>query len=294
MHGGVVRLSYIREYIDQNRIYVGSTLSYVGAIRHEHDEVRTINERETIRLSAGISERASLAVEVPFVRRQHTHIHHEDVFDAWESWDFSGLGDLRLTGEFVLTDPAEPDAPVVSFVAGVKFATGATDIANAEGKTAEASLQPGTGSTDGILGVRYRQNVAAVRSIVGGQYAALPLMAGVDYQMNGRGTGDWMFGAVCTAHAGTAYAWSPASRLLLQADARIQDFAGVGMTGEPRENTGGTWIFISPGLEIDLLPSVTAYGYIQLPLYQNVHGIQQTAPYNLQFGISADVEAGGD
>ncbi len=74
----------------------------------------------------------------------------------------------------------------------------------------------------------------------------------------------------------------------MQVNGRFQGYADVGSTHEPRENTGGTWIYASPGLSIDLLENVSFTGFVQIPVHQYVNGIQQTARYNLQLGLSVN------
>jgi hypothetical protein len=90
-------------------------------------------------------------------------------------------------------------------------------------------------------------------------------------------------------HAGTAYQFSSHANLLLQLNGKFQGKADVGETGEPGENTGGTFVYLSPGLNVDVMPHLSAYGYLQIPVYQRVNGIQQTSRYNIQFGLSADI-----
>ena len=77
--------------------------------------------------------------------------------------------------------------------------------------------------------------------------------------------------------------------MLLQINSRFQAHADVGNTDEPEENTGGKWVFVSPGLKFYLSDDISLYGFVQLPVYQNVNGIQQTAPYNLRFGINKEI-----
>ena len=294
VHAGIVRLSYIREYIDQDRLRVGTTPAAVGAIPYEHDEVRTINEREVLRLAAGVTDRLSLTAELPFVRRQHAHIHHDEAGDAWESWNFSGLGDARLGGEIDLVTPGDSSSGVLALNLGLTLPTGATDLANAEGETAELTLQPGTGAHSYSVGARYRTSLGSVRTLVGERYADVPFYAGADVQWSGEGPLGWRFGRVITAQMGSSYALGLDARIMLQVNLRTQDYADVGTTGEPRENTGGVWLYASPGLEIDLPGSLSAYAFLQLPGYMDVHGIQQVSCYNVQFGISADVDLNGE
>jgi hypothetical protein len=107
--------------------------------------------------------------------------------------------------------------------------------------------------------------------------------------LNGKGTDDYQFGNEFQVHLSTAYRFIDKISLLLQVNARFQEKSDVGETGEPEENTGGKWIFISPGLRFYLSDDISLYSYFQLPVYQKVNGIQQAAPYNLRIGINKEI-----
>lgn len=233
-------------------------------------------------------DRFGLNLDLPFIHRQHSHIGHDNGQNVWESWNFSGLGDLIVSGQLGLLLPAGGSGPSLNMAAGVKLATGQTDVKNSDGETAEVTIQPGTGSTDAIMGLYFRQNVLSVPTL-SGKFSALPLQLGISYQANGKGTDDYRFGNVVLAHLGSVYQFLDHASLPFQVNAKFQDFADVGSTGEPRENTGGTWIFLSPGLNVNMTDTFSAYSFIQIPIYQNVHGLQQTARFNLQIGLTASV-----
>ena len=62
-----------------------------------------------------------------------------------------------------------------------------------------------------------------------------------------------------------------------------------GASGTPRARTGGALFstaFLSPGLSYMLTQSVQAYGFVQLPLYQYVNGVQLTADWAVAAGLS--------
>lgn len=289
LKSGWLQLGLAHEYINQDRIFVGTDEAFVGAIRRHHDEVQTLNERTVLNLQYGISDGIGLDFYMPFVHREHSHIHRHHGEDLWESWSFSGLGDLIVTGQYAFLNPSEPFDAYLSLTLGVKLPSGVTDAKNVEGEEAEATIQPGTGSLDGLVGLNYRQTLFSVPT-VSGAYSALPLTIGVLYQVSGRGTYDYRFGNSLLTSIGTAYQFTQRATLLFQANGRFQGFADVGTTGEPREDTGGTWVFASPGLSLQLSDGFSAYGYVQLPVYQNVHGIQQTARLNLLFGVSYNID----
>jgi hypothetical protein len=291
---GSLRLGLSYDYINQDGIRVGTTPSPVGAIRGQHDEVQTINEKTTLQAELGLLDQLSIGVELPFVHREHTHIHHDATQDVWERWDFSGLGDVRVTASFVPIVPSADQDAFLSVTAGIKAPTGVTDARNAEGEEAEVTIQPGTGSLDAVVRVNYRQTLATLPAF-GGVFATLPLEAGVSYQRNGRGKDNYLSGNVFVAYLGTSYQIARRASVQFQVNARNQGFADVGDTDEPRENTGGTWIFVSPGLGVNLSDALSATAFVQLPVYQDVHGIQQVSSANLSFGLSYALDVlGGD
>jgi len=233
---GLFSISFTHESIDQDRLYLGSSLSFVGAVPLEHDEVSTRNRLESLTFGYGMSDLLALQVVLPYIRREHTHIAHEDAGDVRESWNFNGFGDAVLMAQAALVTPSEEFDPAVMVTGGVKLPTGVTDFANADGEQAEVTIQPGTGSTDIMLGLHYRQTVASLPT-VDGQYSALPLIASVTYKINNKGTDDYRFGNSFMAHVGTEYQFHEKAGFLFQLNGRFDAKADVGGTHEHAENT---------------------------------------------------------
>jgi hypothetical protein len=236
-----------------------------------------------------LTDGLGLNVELPFIHREHSHIHNHHGTPIYESWNFSGFGDMIATGQYGFQFGQSEKAAELSFLSGVKFATGVTDAKNAEGDEAEITLQPGSGSTDLIFGMNFRKPLFNVRSAAGDVHSLMPITFGVSYQLMGKGKEEYRLGDVAQAHLGTEYQILPRATLLFQGNLRYQQFADIGLTHEPKENTGGTWIYASPGLGVQFSDAFSGYTYLQLPVYINVHGIQQVARMNLQLGLSANV-----
>ncbi len=293
LRAGWMTVGLSHEYILQDRIHVGSSLSAVGAIPEEHDEIQTLNEKNTLLLQLGILDRLSLQLDLPFVHREHAHISHEGSVPKWESFNFSGLGDAALTAHLRVTSDGSTFAPSISLDAGVKSSSGVTDLRNADGEKGEVTIQPGTGSVDAVVGVRCDQNIGTVPMIVNG-YTLLSMSAGATVTIPGTGSDGYRFGTSVVTHLGASYQALERALVLLQVNGRFQGYAEVGSTGEPRENTGGTWIFLSPGLGLQMTDELSASAYVQFPVYQDVHGIQQTARYNLFMSVSYQFDLTGN
>jgi hypothetical protein len=52
------------------------------------------------------------------------------------------------------------------------------------------------------------------------------------------------------------------------------------------EDSGGSFLWLSPGLSYALGRAAKLYGFVQLPLYQRVNGIQLTAGWTAAAGAS--------
>jgi hypothetical protein len=288
MKKGLFRASLSQEYINQDLIFVGSSKAFVGAIRQHHDEVQTINEKTTFELLYGITDRLGVIVGVPFISRQHSHIHHHHGADVHEAWSFSGLGDAVVTGQYALLLPDEWSSGSLNLAAGIKIPTGITDLKNEQGAVAEVPIQPGSGSFDGMIGFSYRGSLTTVPTL-GNQFSTLTVEAGISYEFTGAGEDDWKAGNSLLVHVGSSYQFASRASFLLQLNLKSQEKALPGTTNEPTESTGGVWFFVTPGMSVDFEQGFSLYAQLQLPLYQKVNGIQQTSAFNLKLGVAADV-----
>jgi hypothetical protein len=96
---------------------------------------------------------------VPIVDRVHDHLHNHHGEWIPQRWQFTELGDVRAQArwqsEFGADDPMR--ARFVGATFGMKLPTGRHDVANSDGEVAERTLQPGTGTTDALVGAYYRE-----------------------------------------------------------------------------------------------------------------------------------------
>jgi len=148
------------------------------------------------------------------------------------------------------------------------------------------TLQPGSGSLDALLGLNFRYPLATIETSEENVFSTIPLIIGISYKVAGRGTDNYKIGNTLLLTAGSDFQFTTRASLTLQLNLRTQGFADVGSTAEPFENTGGTWLYVSPGLNFNLIDNLSFYGTVQFPAYIDVHGIQQASAFNLQLGLS--------
>jgi hypothetical protein len=268
------------EYIDQDQPRTGTRDIGVGEIPRHHDEVRTINRNLFATFDYGFSEALGVSVIVPWVDREHEHVHNHQGEALRETWNFAGLGDARVVGRYQFaTAPADPQATRVGFAgvtAGVKLPTGRTTVTNDEGEPAERTLQPGTGTTDALLGAYYREAIGTLN-------ASWFVQANLQLPMNTYH--DFRPGRQVLVDLGARWDATDRLGLMLQLNAHYKA-RDSGAEAEP-EDSGSRTLSLSPGITFAITPAFQVYAFVQLPLYQRVNGVQLVADRSYAVGVSA-------
>jgi hypothetical protein len=270
--GGGSRLDLRLEYINQNQPMHAREKVSVGAIRQHHDEVRTINRNLLLGVDHDLGQQWRLAWQVPVVSRSHDHIHNHHGAVIPRAWDFEAAGDVRVLLQRRLGVAGDATPGVA---AGLKLPTGTFKQRNDVGALAERSLQPGTGTTDLIVGAFYH-----ARLLTGTR--PLSWFAQAFYQAPLNNRDDYAPGFRLSADTGVAMPLSHDWEGVIQLNAQVRG-RDQGSEAEPRD-TGGSFLWLSPGLGWKVNRQSQFYGFVQLPLYQRVNGVQLTAPWAAALG----------
>lgn len=271
-----LRLDVRGEYIDQDQPRAGRENVAVGQIPQHHDEVRSLNRNWIAALDYAGSGPWGYTLMIPYVDRNHVHIHNHHGAALIEEWNFTELGDVRALARYQVAN--DPEVGKTGLVLGAKLPTGDTKVTNSDGEVAERSLQPGTGTTDVIFGV-YNN-----RPLQLGKYNTTAFTQ-TQVQVPLYQHDHYRIGTVYTADAGISLPLSSGLSALLQANATIKS-RDKGTEAEP-ENSGGSFVWLSPGLSYAASKDVRVYGFVQLPLYQRVNGVQLVADQTFAVGVSA-------
>ena len=272
--GSVFDLRY--EHIRQDQPRAGSRRVAVGQLRRHHDEMSTLNRNLVGTFTHTFANGFGLSVSAPYVDREHLHIHNHRGALIPERWDFREFGDVRITGRYQRALGGSDAAPRVAGVTfGVKLPTGKTDVANAGGDGAERTLQPGTGTTDLILGAVFHQQLPA---------SGASWFAQAQWQQPLNSHDGYRPGAQLTADLGYAHPLADKLDGIVQLNV-IAKRRDRGAEAEPAD-TGSRSVFLSPGLSLRLTDALRVYGFVQQPLYQYVNGVQLTARRAFVLGAS--------
>jgi hypothetical protein len=263
------------ESIAQDKLRQGTRTISPGQLPEGEEAIErhTRNLHLVTTLDYAMSPEWSISLRVPLLHRDHAH----DLLDeetgelgAHEQWRYTRVGDAQALLRWQV--PSSTQDMAWALTAGLKLPTGSHTVANGDGAVAERSLQPGSGTTDGVLGGSTR--------IVLGLADALNLQ--LTWTQALAAESGFKPGRRLDLAAGWAHAMSPNWSLLLQAN-WTQRGRDSGAQAEPALS-GATTLNLSPGASVSLGTGEVVYGFVQVPVYQKVNGIQLVPDASLALG----------
>ncbi len=266
--GWTLGLNY--DFINQNQLRQGkNNLSLTDALATlggPGNELETQTATRITTLDADYNgEDWGVSFLLPYYDRYHTTLQGGN--SGYNYSNTRDFGDMRIVGKYTgLSGDGS-----TGLILGLKLATGPTQTTFALGGTLDRSLQPGTGSKDIIWG-----------AFTTGQMGELGWFMQGTVQHAFAITDGYRPGDAYRLNLGLRYAkfgqrLTPLLQLNLvrrMSDSGINAsyFTGGPYMGQPL--TGGDLAYLAPGLALRLGGGYTAYGYVQIPVYQNVTGVQ--------------------
>ena len=256
------------EYVETDRPREGTNNVGARGEPGEHDELETSNSNVVFSLDYMFDQHWGIGIQLPYLNRKHAHIHNPDEDGIAngeeperEEWKFSGIGDARALGRYRF----EFGSTSLGLHAGLRFPTGNTDGKNDAGEEAERTLQLGSGSTDLIAGI-------FAKGVIG----EMPWrwFAQTQFQRAIATKNEFRPGDEITFDVGARYLITDKLAANLQLNSRYKR-RDSGANAEPSES-GGKYVYVSPGISYAFAGGFQLYGYVQVPLYQNVNGVQLT------------------
>ena len=267
--GWRVNLEY--DYIRQDQLRSG-TRAVSGVPNGQELEHDTLNRYITAGLSYSPNSAWDVSLLVPYVARTHSTygaLDSSQPLPELSNSSSSSLGDIRAIVSYQGLLPTR----TLGLQLGVKLPTGRYGTAvdfntgpNA-GTPLDASLQPGTGSTDVIVGAYYYRPVSQDFDLVmNGQF-----QAAVKQRMDLPGH-DYRPGNSITISVGlrdeAKPQWVPQLQLNL-----LHKSPDQGALADIQSSAGNV-AYLSPGLTVRISARLYAFGFVQVPLYSNLYGYQ--------------------
>lgn len=221
-------------------------------------------------------------IQIPYLRRSHSTLGTtSDGFTAGSGGgqydsNTSSVGDLKVIGRYQGLDQDHHAGLLFGFKlpTGSHTLTGTSTDVSAPGPVAiDRGLQPGTGTTDLILGAYYANTYGE-----SWQYFAQGL-----YQTALNSKDDYKPGNLVNLNFGVRYSDFESFAPLLQLN--IKHAAHDTGANADTVSTGGTLVYLTPGAVVPINARASVYGMLQLPVYQNVRGVQLSPRYVASVGV---------
>jgi hypothetical protein len=275
------RLSVEYDYVHQDQLRSG-TRAVSGVPDGQELERETLNRYITAGISYSPNSSWNVTLYAPYVVRTHSTYGEFDSTQPLPELSSSrsaSLGDVRLVGAYQGFLPTRN----LGVELGVKLPTGATDVRFFAGPLAgeplDASLQPGTGSTDVIVGAYYYRAIAQDwDAFVNGLF-----QVAVHERQDQPGE-DFRPGNAVTLSGGLRYVANP--RLVPQLQVNFVHKAPDTGALADVQNSAGSVVYVSPGLSYSFTPRFGVFGFVQLPVYSNLYGYQLFPRWTASAGAS--------
>jgi hypothetical protein len=277
------RLSFEYDYIHQDQLRSGThTIATVpDGSELERD---TLNRYYTVGLDYSPNSDWNIALRVPYVGRTHSTYGEIDSTQPLPDLSYSrssSLGDIKLIGAYQGFLPNHN----LGLQLGVKLPTGhyGTDVkfesGPLQGEPLDTSLQPGTGSTDVIVGAYYHQYISGnFAGFVNAQF-----QSAVKSKQDQPGN-DYRPGNSTTVSFGVRYEGNPKWVPQLQMNL-LHKSVDQGALADIY-STAGYVAYVSPGLTAQVAGNLHAFGFAQLPVYSDLVGYQLFPRYTFSAGAS--------
>jgi hypothetical protein len=278
-----LHVSLLYDYIHQNQLRSGTRA--VSSVPDGNElERETLNRYITAGVSYSPNSSWNISLFVPYVVRTHSTY---GAFDSTaqqlpelSSSRSSSLGDVRLIGSYQGLLATHN----LGVQLGVKLPTGHYGTAvnfyggpNA-GSPLDASLQPGTGSTDIIVGAYYFKAISQDLDF----FANAQYQNALKHHMDQPGN-DFRPGNATTVGFGLRYVTYPRLTPQLQVNL-LHKSRDQGALADIQSSAGNV-AYISPGLSARVVSNLHAYGFVQVPVYSNLYGYQLFPRYTVSVGL---------
>ncbi len=211
-------------------------------------------------LSYGLTSRASVLIGIPLLIRREYDISHGGSF--LQPTDTQGFGDMLVGVQYgLLRGPSHQ----LSARAALKLPTGEFKLISGFDRTInDPTLQPGTGSFDVAMGADFtRFNTLG-----------LDWTASASYQINTTNDLEYRFGddaiGSVTARRGIV------GRLGGSLQVKAWHKGRSAFLDRPVPSTGATLVYLTPGLRFAAPAAMSAYAFLQVPVYRYVNEAQLT------------------
>jgi hypothetical protein len=281
---GAFALSFRYDYTEFERVSTSEIQTRTQKVGGDHPHFDAVkwSVLQTVELAYGAGEDIQIGYSFGTYRADDVregHIEANGSYELHRFGDVTGMTDPWVTAKVRFMKGADGH---LSVLAGVKFPFGDDDEVDEGGSgnsTLEPALQPGSGAFDFMLGAAYSR------------YLSERITLDASAQVTRRTEDDeFKIGDLGLLGLAVAYRFTesvqqfPQASLFLEANVRHLTRNREG--AHEVENSGGTVLFVSPGLRVGLSERATVTLSPQIPAVQDLNDEQQETRFKVAFAIS--------
>ena len=249
---------------------------------HAHFDAARWSMLETLELAFGALEDFEVGFSFGYYRASDVregHIHGSGTYGFHEFGDVSGATDSWITVKGRIVKGPEGQWAILG---GVKLPTGddnETDESGTSNQPLEPSLQPGSGTFDVMGGVAYSRWLT--------ERMTLDTSASYTWRSeeNQYKIGDLVLFGVAAGYRLTED-MGTFPRVSLFGELAVRYLFKNEEDGEKVANSGGTTLFLGPGVRVGLSPRFSWDLAFYLPIVQDLNDEQQETTYKISTGIT--------
>lgn len=270
--GPGLRFDLRYDYLNQDQVRSGTAKVGTWPVAPHEQEMFTRNQYLTAAIDYSFDSNWGINIHLPYVVRTHATggFNYNGTDDGTSKT--SSPGDVKVIGHY----QGLSDEHNLGVQFGVKLPTGSHTQnfsgGSIAGEPLDRGLQPGTGTTDLIIGAFHFASVSQNWDYFSQAVAQLPLNSRDDYKP----------GQSLNANIGFRYLGFDKVVPQIQINARVSG-KDSGANASP-DDSGGKTLYLSPGVTFPVTEKVKVYAFVQLPIYQNLNGYQLAPKYTVSVG----------
>jgi len=266
-----IRLDLRYDYLDQKQYRSGKNKISKDAVNAGDNEVenKTTNHYVTAGIDYSPTRDWGINLQIPYIDRYHETYGEAGYPNNPLSTSHSkSIGDVKVIGRYLISGYN------LGLQLGVKLPTGDYQKNFDNGDPLDRGLQPGSGTTDLLVGAYHFGSINKDWDYYAQAMAQIPTNTKDGYQP----------GNSLNLNFGVRYLLNDYITPQLQINTKVSgrdSEVGNAATGQ---DSGGTLVYLSPGVTVNVLKDLKLYGFAQLPIYQYVNGNQLTPTWTGTLG----------
>lgn len=267
-----IRLDLRYDYLDQKQYRSGSNKTSKSNVDSQKKEVEdnTTNHYVTAGIDYSPSRDWGINVQIPYIDRSHGTFGDGSGTGIVDTTQLStshtkSIGDIKVIGRYLISGYN------LGFQLGVKLPTGDYKenfkSGDSAGTKLDRGLQPGSGTTDLLIGAYHFGSINKDWDYYAQAMAQIPTNTKDGYQP----------GNSLNVNFGVRYLLNDFITPQLQINTKVSGRDSEDGNAATGKDSGGTLVYLSPGITVNVQKDLKLYGFAQLPIYQYVNG-NQLAP----------------